>query len=548
MTRRSGGWPLTMFLTPGGAPFSAAPISRKKGATDLPGFLDLLPRGRRGLPRARRRHRRAGGAAGRTRSQSLEPAPRRRRRIAERPPAPVALAELKRAVRPGARRFRRRAQVSARDRSRASACANMRARGDADALADGAHHARADGGRRHPRSAGRRLLPLQRRRRMDDSAFREDALRQRSAARRCTRIWRERPAMPRFATVARGIVDWMTREMQCRDGALLLEPRRRQRGRGRQVLRLDARTRCARCSRPMRSTRSPHRTTGSTAAEFRGPCVEPARERVARRHRGAHCDPACRRRAHGSRQRRPRCSPHASETRATGLDDKILTSWNALAIAGLARAARALRRCRHGPISPARPPMRCAHAAWRDGRLLATGEGERAHLNAYLDDYAFLLQALLELMQTRFRVEDYAWARELADVLLDEFEDPSTAASSSRATTTSGCSTGRSPATTMRRPSGNGVAAECRSSCSAISARGAALRRCGRAARCGFFSPVLARARPRDSRRCWGARRSHPAASVQISGRESPSASPAASCLRAIRRCCIFNIAGVPLP
>src|SRR6185369_16903443 len=51
-------------------------------------------------------------------------------------------------------------------------------------------------------------------------------------------------------------------------------------------------------------------------------------------------------------------------------------------------------------------------------------KGDRAHLNAYLDDYAFLLQALLELMQTRFRAEDYAWARELADALLDEFEDP----------------------------------------------------------------------------------------------------------------------------
>ena len=62
--------------------------------------------------------------------------------------------------------------------------------------------------------------------------------------------------------------------------------------------------------------------------------------------------------------------------------------------------------------------------AWRDGRLLATRKGERAHLNAYLDDYAFLLCALLELLQARFRVEDYAWARELADVLLDEFEDP----------------------------------------------------------------------------------------------------------------------------
>ena len=61
---------------------------------------------------------------------------------------------------------------------------------------------------------------------------------------------------------------------------------------------------------------------------------------------------------------------------------------------------------------------------WRNGRLLATRQGERAQLNAYLDDYAFLLDALLELMQTRFRAADFGWACELADVLLAQFEDP----------------------------------------------------------------------------------------------------------------------------
>jgi uncharacterized protein YyaL (SSP411 family) len=106
-----------------------------------------------------------------------------------------------------------------------------------------------------------------------------------------------------------------------------------------------------------------------------------------------------------------------------GLDDKILTSWNALAIAGLARAARALD-------VPEWADLACAatdalrRTVWLDGRLLATRKGEHAHLNAYLDDYAFLLSALLELMQMRFRGEDFAWARQIADVLLGEFEDP----------------------------------------------------------------------------------------------------------------------------
>jgi uncharacterized protein YyaL (SSP411 family) len=61
---------------------------------------------------------------------------------------------------------------------------------------------------------------------------------------------------------------------------------------------------------------------------------------------------------------------------------------------------------------------------WRDGKLLATYKDGRAHLNAYLDDYAFLLAALLEVMQADFKATDLAWATALADVLLAEFEDP----------------------------------------------------------------------------------------------------------------------------
>jgi uncharacterized protein YyaL (SSP411 family) len=61
---------------------------------------------------------------------------------------------------------------------------------------------------------------------------------------------------------------------------------------------------------------------------------------------------------------------------------------------------------------------------WRDGRLLATARDGRAHLDAYLDDHAFLLAALLELIQADFRGGDLAFAIELADALLRRFEDP----------------------------------------------------------------------------------------------------------------------------
>jgi hypothetical protein len=46
-----------------------------------------------------------------------------------------------------------------------------------------------------------------------------------------------------------------------------------------------------------------------------------------------------------------------------------------------------------------------------------------AHLNAYLDDHAFLLEAVIELMQGDFREEDLTFARELAEILLGRFED-----------------------------------------------------------------------------------------------------------------------------
>jgi uncharacterized protein YyaL (SSP411 family) len=58
-----------------------------------------------------------------------------------------------------------------------------------------------------------------------------------------------------------------------------------------------------------------------------------------------------------------------------------------------------------------------------DGRLLATAKDGRAHLDAYLDDHAFLLAALLELLQAGFRQDDLTFAIELADSLLARFED-----------------------------------------------------------------------------------------------------------------------------
>ncbi|HEY2145021.1 MAG TPA: thioredoxin domain-containing protein, partial [Steroidobacteraceae bacterium] len=103
-------------------------------------------------------------------------------------------------------------------------------------------------------------------------------------------------------------------------------------------------------------------------------------------------------------------------------DEKILTSWNALMIKGLGIASRVLHRPDLAEAAFAAVDF-ARHHLWRDGRLLAAYKDGRAHLPAYLDDYAFLVDALLELLQTRWRSSDLAFARQLADVLLAQFEN-----------------------------------------------------------------------------------------------------------------------------
>ena len=105
-----------------------------------------------------------------------------------------------------------------------------------------------------------------------------------------------------------------------------------------------------------------------------------------------------------------------------GRDEKVLVSWNALAIRGMARAGRVFGNAKW-TASARRAFTFIRSAMWRSRRLAATYKDGRAHLNAYLDDYALLIAAALELSQDRFSVDELNFAIELADVLLDQFED-----------------------------------------------------------------------------------------------------------------------------
>ena len=149
----------------------------------------------------------------------------------------------------------------------------------------------------------------------------------------------------------------------------------------------------------------------------------------------------------------------ARETRVRpGRDDKQLTSWNALMVAGLAHAGRVMAR--PDWIDAAQDAIDFLHRnVWRDGRLLASTKHGEARLNAYLDDYAFLLDALLESLQAGYRETDMAWARELADALLMHFEDADSGGFFFTSHDHEALITRPKPGYDNATPSGNGVAA-----------------------------------------------------------------------------------------
>ncbi|WP_126454503.1 thioredoxin domain-containing protein [Sulfuriflexus mobilis] len=105
-----------------------------------------------------------------------------------------------------------------------------------------------------------------------------------------------------------------------------------------------------------------------------------------------------------------------------GRDEKILTSWNGLMIKGMATAGRLLDR--QDWIASAQRALDFIRAQlWQDGRLLATHKDGKSHLMAYLDDYVFLIDGILALLQARWRDGDLAFAITLAETTLAHFED-----------------------------------------------------------------------------------------------------------------------------
>jgi uncharacterized protein YyaL (SSP411 family) len=415
LTRRSGGWPLTMFLTPEGAPFFGGTYFPKEGRYGLPGFLELLPKVavayREQGDRLAEQNRRLADALA-----SLEP---------EGGPTPkltraseVALAGLKQSFDPvyggfgSAPKFPHPAELdfclrafARHDDSEALAIV----RTTLERMADGGIHDQLGGGFCRYSVDAEWTIPHFEKMLYDNGpllALYADL----------ARVTGER----RFADVARDIVGWLVREMRADDGALyssLDADSEGHEGKFYVWTREEARAAVSgeewAVAEPYYGLDAPPNFEGH-AWNLR---VSEPLERIAQRRDLTL--PDAQTRLAGARAglfaaREKRVRP--------GRDDKILTSWNALAIAGLARAAYALDMHRWVDLA-----LQAADAlkrtAWVEGRLLATRRFERADLNAYLDDHAFLLAALLEVMQVRFRSEDFEWAHALADALLDRFED-----------------------------------------------------------------------------------------------------------------------------
>jgi uncharacterized protein len=103
-------------------------------------------------------------------------------------------------------------------------------------------------------------------------------------------------------------------------------------------------------------------------------------------------------------------------------DEKILTAWNALMIKGMLHAYNFLHEERF---------LHSAHSAlsliqkklWSDHRLLASYKDGRANLPAYLDDYAYLLDAFITSLQITWDKNNLLFTINLANILLEQFYD-----------------------------------------------------------------------------------------------------------------------------
>jgi uncharacterized protein YyaL (SSP411 family) len=115
-----------------------------------------------------------------------------------------------------------------------------------------------------------------------------------------------------------------------------------------------------------------------------------------------------------ARGRRPR--PH--------LDDKVLTAWNGLMISAFAKGAQVLGEAELLAAARSAELFVRERLIAKDGTLLRRWRDGEAAVNGFLDDYAFFVQALLDLYETDFDQADLDLAIRLTEVMIARFADP----------------------------------------------------------------------------------------------------------------------------
>ena len=103
-------------------------------------------------------------------------------------------------------------------------------------------------------------------------------------------------------------------------------------------------------------------------------------------------------------------------------DEKILTAWNGLMLSGMVDAATALGDDR-AMQTVRRTIAFLRQEMWRDGALLRSHKDGQSKLGGYLDDYAFLAAALLDAFEATFEASYFDLARQLTTRLLQDFWD-----------------------------------------------------------------------------------------------------------------------------
>ena len=106
-----------------------------------------------------------------------------------------------------------------------------------------------------------------------------------------------------------------------------------------------------------------------------------------------------------------------------GLDDKILSSWNALMITGYTKAYRFFGEERFLTAAITNANFLLQHAIGGDGEMTRNYKNGKSSINALLDDYAFTIAAFIELYQATFDEKWLAEANRITAYTLEHFFD-----------------------------------------------------------------------------------------------------------------------------